>query len=185
MRNTGLLLRLDVDLHANTDPGGSTRLGGTVEVRDCLMLASLNLRDLLPSGTRGVLRSPPYFSVETEPFRHWLLAIEVRAAKSVRLRTTVFHVTASGRFRLDGTLGEPRALGELAVDEGQLLFPFATFKVQTGTVRLREADPYHAMVNLSGTSQRRDYQLRLEATGDLAAPNVQLSSTPPPLTPAR
>lgn len=180
VRNTGLLLRLDVDLHANTDPGGSTRLGGTVEVRDCLMLASLNLRDLLPSGTRGVLRSPPYFSVETEPFRHWLLAIEVRAAKSVRLRTTVFHVTASGRFRLDGTLGEPRALGELAVDEGQLLFPFATFKVQTGTVRLREADPYHAMVNLSGTSQRRDYQLRLEATGDLAAPNVQLSSTPRP-----
>ena len=178
VRNTGLLLRLDVDLQANTDPAGVTRLGGTVDVRDCLMLASLNLRDLLPSGTRGVMRPPPYFSVETEPFRHWPLAVELRAAKSVRLRTTVFHVTASGRFRLDGTLGEPRALGELAVDEGQLLFPFATFKVQSGTVRLREADPYHAIVNLSGTSQRRDYQLRLEATGDLAAPNVQLSSTP-------
>jgi len=178
VRNTGLLLRLDVDLHATTDAAGVTRLGGTVDVRDCLMLASLNLRDLLPSGTRGVLRPPPYFSVETEPFRHWPLAVELRAAKSVRMRTTVFHLTASGRFRLDGTLGEPRALGELAVDQGQLLFPFATFKVQTGTVRLREADPYHAIVNLSASSQRRDYQLRLEATGDLASPNVQLSSTP-------
>jgi len=178
VRNTGLLLRLDVDLHANTGAAGVTTLGGTVAVRDCLMLASLNLRDLLPSGTRGVMRPPPYFSVATEPFRHWALAVDLRAAKTVRLRTTVFHVTASGRFRLDGTLGEPRALGELAVDQGQLLFPFATFKVQTGTVRLREADPFHAIVNLSGTSQRRDYQLRLEATGDLAAPNVQLSSTP-------
>jgi len=178
VRNTGLLLRTDIDLRATTDAAGVTRLGGTVDVRDCLLLASLNLRDLLPSGTRGVLRPPPYFSVETEPFRHWPLAVELRAAKTVRLRTTVFHLTASGRFRLDGTLGEPRALGELAVDEGQLLFPFATFKVQSGTVRLREADPFHAIVNVSATSQRRDYQLRLEATGDLAAPNVLLSSTP-------
>jgi translocation and assembly module TamB len=58
------------------------------------------------------------------------------------------------------------------------LFPFATFKVQSGTVRLREADPFHAVVNVSATAQRRDYQLRLEATGDLTAPNVLLSSTP-------
>ena len=75
MRNTGLLLRTDVDLHAATDAAGVTRLTGALDVRDCLMLASLNLRDLLPSGTRGVLRPPPYFSVETEPFRHWPLAV--------------------------------------------------------------------------------------------------------------
>ncbi len=178
VRNTGLLLRTDVDLHANTDAAGVTRLGGAVEVRDCLMLASLNLRALLPTGTRGVTRPPPYFSVKAEPFLHWLLAVEVQAKKSIRLRTTVFHGTASAHFRLDGLLSEPRAIGELTMDQGQLLFPFATFKVQSGTVRLREADPFHAIVNLTATSQRRDYQLRLEATGELPSPNVQLSSTP-------
>ena len=64
------------------------------------------------------------------------------------------------------------------MDQGQVLFPFATFVVQHGTVRLREADPFHAVVNLNATSQRRDYQLRLEATGPLPTPNVVLSSTP-------
>ncbi len=178
VRNTGLLLRTDVDLYARTDTAGVTRLGGTVAVRDCLMLASLSLRSLLPTGTRGVLRPPPYFSVETDPFRQWALALDVRAAKSIRLRTTVFNGTASAHFRLDGTLGEPRAIGEVAMDEGKLLFPFATFKVQSGTIRLREADPFHAIVNLTANSQRRDYQLRLEATGELPSPNVVLSSTP-------
>lgn len=178
VRNTGLLLRTDVDLYARTDAAGVTSLGGTVAVRDCLMLASLSLRSLLPTGTRGVLRPPPYFAVETDPFRQWALALDVRAAKTIRLRTTVFNGTASARFRLDGTLGEPRAIGEAAMDEGKLLFPFATFKVQSGTIRLRESDPFHAVVNLTANSQRRDYQLRLEATGELPSPNVVLSSTP-------
>jgi translocation and assembly module TamB len=178
VRNTGLLLRVDLDLQANTDAAGVTRLGGTVEVRDCLMLASLSLRSLLPTGRRGVTRQPPYFSVEAEPFRHWPLAVGVRAVKSVRLRTTAFNGTASARFQLGGTLGEPRAVGDLSMDQGQVLFPFATFKVQSGTVRLREADPFHAIVNLTASSQRRDYQLRLEATGELPTPNILLSSTP-------
>ncbi|MND08321.1 hypothetical protein D3C83_308670 [compost metagenome] len=39
--------------------------------------------------------------------------------------------------------------------------------MQSGTIRLREADPFHAIVNLTANSQRRDYQLRLEATGEL------------------
>ena len=178
VRNTGLLLRVDLDLNANTDAAGVTHLAGAVDVRDCLMLASLSLRALLPTGVRGVTRQPPYFAVETEPFKHWPLAVRVQAAKSVRLRTTVFNGTASARFQLGGTLGEPRAVGDLTMDQGLVLFPFATFKVDSGTVRLREADPFRAVVNLTASSQRRDYQLRLEATGELPTPNILLSSTP-------
>lgn len=178
VRNTGLLLRTDVDLRAQTNAAGLTRLSGSVGVRDCLLLANLNLRTLLPSGRRGVSRQPPFFSVEAEPFRQWPLAVDVRARSSVRVRTTVYNGTASAHFKLGGTLGEPRAVGELAVDEGQVLFPFATFEVQQGTVRLREADPFHAVVDLNATSQRRDYQLRLEMTGELPTPNVVLTSTP-------
>jgi len=155
-----------------------TRLSGTVNVRDCLVLANVNLRTLLPTGRRGVTRQPPYFSVETEPFRHWPLAVAVRAPGVVRVRTTVYNGTASASFHLGGTLGEPRAVGALTVDQGQVMFPFATFKVQQGAVRLREADPFHAVVSLNATSQRRDYQLRLEMTGELPAPNVTITATP-------
>jgi translocation and assembly module TamB len=178
VRNTGLLLRADLDLHADTPASGPTRLSGTIAVRDCLVLANVNLQTLLPSGRRGVTRQPPYFAVEAAPFNQWPLAVAVRAPGAVRVRTTVYNGTASAQFQLGGTLGEPRAVGELTVDQGQVLFPFATFKVQQGTVRLREADPFHAVVSLNATSQRRDYQLRLEMTGELPAPNLVLTSTP-------
>jgi translocation and assembly module TamB len=176
VRNTSLLIRNDIDLHANTDDLGVTRISGVITVRDSLALA--NLGSLLPTGQRGVTRQPPYFTVDAEPFRTWPLAVEVRGQQAIKIRTTVFNGTASARFQLSGTLGEPRAVGELTVDQGQVLFPFATFVVQTGTVRLREADPFHATVNVIATSQRRDYQLRLEATGQLPTPTVVLSSTP-------
>jgi translocation and assembly module TamB len=178
VRNTGLLLRTDLDLRATTDAAGLTRLSGAINVRDCLVLANINLRTLLPTGLRGVARQPPYFAVEAEPFAHWPLAVTVRAPGSVRVRTTAYNGVASAHFLLGGTLGEPRAVGALSVDQGLVSFPFASFKVQQGTVRLREADPFHAVVSLNATSQRRDYQLRLELTGELPAPNVLITSTP-------
>jgi translocation and assembly module TamB len=176
VRSTGLLVRNDLDLQARTDPAGVTRLTGTVTLRDCLVLASLD--QLLPTGLRGVARRPPYFAVETEPFRRWPLDIAVRGPNALRVRTAVFTGKASALFHLSGTLGEPRAVGALTVDEGEVLFPFATFKVQAGTVRLSEADPYTAAVNLTAAAQQRDYQLRLAATGSLPHPDLALSSTP-------
>jgi translocation and assembly module TamB len=178
VRNTGLLLRTDLDLHAATDDAGLTRLSGAITVRDCLVLANVNLQTLLPTGRRGVTRQPPYFSVPTAPFQQWALAVDLRAASTVRVRTTAYNGTASARFHLGGTLGEPRAVGELTVDQGQVLLPFATFKVTQGAVRLSEADPFHAMVSLNALSQRNNYQLRMEMTGALPSPNVIISSTP-------
>jgi translocation and assembly module TamB len=178
VRNTGLLLRTDLDLRAQTDAADLTRLEGAITVRDCLVLANINLRTLLPTGRRGVRRQPPYFAVQAAPFATWALAVDVRAPGSVRVRTTAYSGIASAHFQLGGTLGEPRAVGELTVDQGLVSFPFATFKVQQGTVRLREADPFRAVVSLNATSQRRDYQLRLEMTGELPAPNVLITSTP-------
>jgi translocation and assembly module TamB len=179
VRHTGLLLRADLDLSANTDAAGLTHLGGAINVRDCLVLANINLRTLLPGGRRGVSRLPPYFAVQADPFQHWRLDVALRApGGAIQVRTTAYRGTASAFFQLGGTLGEPRAVGALTVDEGRVLFPFATFKVHQGTIRLREADPFHAIVNLNATSQRRDFQLRLEMTGELPAPNVTLSSSP-------
>jgi translocation and assembly module TamB len=176
VRNSGLLVRSDLDLHATTNRAGVTQLTGNVTLRDSLVLANLN--SLLPSGPRSVSRQPPYFSVQSEPFRHWPLDVNVRGREAVRVRTTVFSGTLSTQFHLGGTLGEPRAVGEVAVDQGLVLFPFATFKVQQGTLRLSEADPFHARVNLLGTASRRDYQLRIEVTGQLPEPVITLSSTP-------
>lgn len=176
VRSANLLVRSDVDLRALTDGAGVTRLTGTVRLRDSLALANFN--NLLPTGLRSVSKTPPYFAVTTEPFRTWPLDIEVRGAQAIKVRTTVFNGTASAKFHLGGTLGEPRAVGDLSVDQGSVLFPFAVFRVQHATLRLSEADPFHARINLVATSQRRDYQLRLDVSGLLPSPIVAMSSTP-------
>jgi translocation and assembly module TamB len=176
VRNDGLLVRADLDLHATTNAAGVTSLTGTARIRDSLALANFN--SLLPTGLRSVTRVPPYFAVQTPPFRAWPLAIDLTGPGAIKIRTTVFTGTASVRFHLGGTLGEPRAVGDLTVDQGTVLFPFAAFKVQQGAIRLSEADPFHANINVVATSQRRDYQLRLAVTGDLPAPVITLSSTP-------
>ncbi len=177
VRRVGLLVRTNLDLRADTADNGVTTVSGTVTLRDGLVLAELAA--LLPSGPRTAQRQPPYFAVEAQPFRFWPLAVEVRGPRAVRIRTTVFNGTASPHFRLGGTLGEPRAVGDLTIDEGRVRFPFATFAVQFGAARLQEADPYHPQLNVNATARYHDYELRMEATGPLEAPNVVLSSNPP------
>jgi translocation and assembly module TamB len=177
VRTAGLLVRSDLALHAETDRAGLTHVTGAVTLRDCLVMQDLTA--LLPTGQRGITRQPPYFAVPVAPFDRWPLAVTVRGPQSVKIQTAVFAGTASPRFDLAGTLGEPRAVGELTVDQGQVFFPFATFNVQLGSLRLAEADPFRPQLNVEAVSERPDYELRLAVTGDPLAPDVALTSNPP------
>lgn len=176
VRKAGLLVRSDLDLQAKSDVN-RTRISGTVTLRDCLVLSDFS--DLLPSGVRDVKRQPPYFSVAAEPFNHWLLAVELRGQSALRMRTPFFTGTGSAHFTLGGNLGEPRAVGEVTVDEGRVFFPFATFTVDNGAVRLGAGDPFHPTLAVNATSRRHNYVLKLEATGSPEAPVLVFSSNPP------
>jgi translocation and assembly module TamB len=177
VRRPGLLVRTDLDLRAQTPDRGPTRISGTVDLRDALVLA--DLAAIIPGGPRGATRHPPYFAVTTEPFSHWPLDVRVGGARAVRVRTAVFNGVATPQFHLTGTLGEPRAVGQLAVDEGRVIFPFANFAVQQGAVRLTEADPTQPQLAVNATAKRMGYELRMEAGGTLASPTLTFSSNPP------
>ncbi len=177
VRRPGLLVRTDLDLRAQTPDRGPTRISGRVELRDALVLA--DLAAILPGGPRGSARVPPYFSVEAEPFSRWPLDVQLGGSRAVRVRTAVFNGVATPQFHLTGTLGEPRAIGQLTVDEGQVLFPFARFAVQQGAVRLTAADPTQLQLAVNATAKRMGYELRLEAGGTTAAPTLAFASNPP------
>jgi len=176
VRRTGLIVRCDLALAARTDRSDRTQVTGTVLLRDTVVLADLSV--LRPTGRSTARRQPPYFSVEVEPFRDWTLGVDLRGPRAIRIHTPVFQGVATARFRLGGTLGEPRAVGEVTVDEGRVLFPFATFTVQLGAIRLSEADPYHPQLSVNAQSRYHDYLLRLEASGPLESPHILLSSNP-------
>ncbi len=176
VRRAGLIVRSDLILKAATQRNGATLVTGTVTLHDSVVMADLSV--LRPTGQTRARRQPPYFSVEVEPFRDWLLAVDLLGPRAVKIRTPVFNGVASTRFKLGGTLGEPRAVGEVTVDEGRVLFPFATFTVQLGAIRLSEADPFHPQLAVNAQSRYHDYLLRLEANGPLESPHVLLSSNP-------
>lgn len=177
VRQTGLLLRGDLDLKLQTPEKAMPRLSGNVKLRDSLFLS--DVRSFLPKGGgTSPSRRPPYFAIDTAPVNSWGLAIEVEGNEFMRLRTPVFAGVASAHFRLGGTLGEPRAIGEISLDEGKVRMPFASFSVTQGSVRLTEANPYEPEIYLRGTGRRYGYDLTMEIEGQATQPNVVFMSSP-------
>jgi translocation and assembly module TamB len=176
VRQLGLLLRGDLDLRLTTPASGQTLLGGSVRLHDSLFLS--DVRDLLPSGGRGPAARAPYFSVEVAPFNRWRLDVAIDGDRFMRLRTALVTGVASAHFHLNGTLGNPIAIGEAVVNEGTVLLPFSSFAVQQSSFRLTADNPYDLQLWLTGTTRRYGYDLRLELSGALSAPVLSFSSNP-------
>ncbi|ACB76768.1 translocation/assembly module TamB domain-containing protein [Opitutus terrae] len=176
VRQAGLLVRGDLDLTLTTPPSGPPQIGGTVRLRDSLFLS--DVRALIPSGTKSAGGRPPYFAIETPPLNAWRLSVRVEGERFLRLRTPVFNGTATARFQLGGTLGEPRATGEALIDEGAIRLPFASFDVRQGQVRLT-AEQLQPQIWVTAATRRYGYDLRMEITGPVTSPNLTFSSSPP------
>ncbi len=177
VRQAGLLVRGDLDLKLQTPKSGAPRISGQVTLRDSLFLA--DVRSFLPhGGGASPSRRPPYFSVDTPPLNTWALDVDVAGTRFMRLRTPVFAGVASTHFHLGGTLGEPRAIGDATVDEGQVLMPFATFSVTQGAVHLSEENPAEPTIFLRGTGRHFGYDLTLEVTGKASSPDITFRSSP-------
>ncbi len=178
VRQTGLLVRADLDLKLATQSDGVPEISGSAKLRDSVFLS--DVRALIPhGGGGGPARRPPFFSVAKPPFNAWRLNVDVSGDKFMRLHSTAFVGVASAHLRLLGRLDDPRAIGDVTVDTGQVLLPFAAFKVDQGAVRLTEADPYSLTLNISGTARRYGYDLRMDITGTAAQPVTTFSSSPP------
>lgn len=177
VRQTGVLVRGDLDLTLTSPDGRPPLIAGKVRLRESLFLS--DIRALVPGGARTRARTPPYFAVEAVPYAAWRLDVGVAGEKFLNLRTALFTGVASANFRLGGTLGEPALRGEATIDEGAVKLPFATFAVQEGWVSLTPEQGAEPQVWLVGTVRRLNYDLRMEASGPASAPALMFSSSPP------
>jgi translocation and assembly module TamB len=175
VRQAGLLVRGDLDLKLRSNER-STTVDGDVRLRDSLFLTDLT--SFVPTGAKGSMRRPPYFSIDAAPLNRWRLNVNVKGQRFLRLRTPVFHGVASARLNLSGTLENPRAAGEATIDEGTVRLPFATFEVKQGQVSLSPDQPEPQLL-VNATTRRYGYDLRLDVTGAASTPNVTFSSSPP------
>jgi len=178
VRETGLLVRGDVDLKLRTAEDGATDLTGAVRLRDSIFMR--DFQSLAPhGGGGGGGATPPYFSVTAAPMNAWRVDVKVTGDRFLRIETPVFAGLASLDFQLRGTLGAPRATGSVRLDRGQVMMPFATFAVQHGTVSLTEADPVQPKLDIAAATRKYGYDLKLSVTGTADEPNVEFTSSPP------
>ena len=176
-RNPSILLRSDFDLAVTNSIFAPPLISGSVTLRDSLLLA--DLKSLAPEEAASPELRPPFFSVEALPWAAWRLQVNVRGSSSLRVQTPLFHGKVSISMKLEGTLKDPIALGQVKIDSGSVTFPFGNLDVKQGFISLTSENPYHPQLFVIATAQRLGYQIKMEATGPADEPVVLLSSTPP------
>jgi translocation and assembly module TamB len=175
-RETGLLVRGDLDLTLKTAEDGTTTIGGAVNVHDSLFLR--DVRSLIPARGGGAANRPPYFSVIRAPFRDWRLAVKVSGERFMKVRTPLFDGAISGDIQLGGTLREPLAIGAITVAGGAVRLPFAALEMRGGAVRLMQADPFSPQLDLEAEGRAFGYDLRMAINGPASEPALTFSSSP-------
>jgi translocation and assembly module TamB len=176
-RQPDAIIRSDLDLSIVKTDGAPPIISGTAVMRDSFFLR--DLRDLIPGNVASPARRPPYFSVEIQPFAEWRLAARVTGTRFLKVRSTLFNGEVSANLRLEGTLKDPIALGDIRIDSGLIRFPFASLEVRQGFVTLTSEDPYRPQLVIAAGSRKFGYDVKMDASGPVDAPILQFSSIPP------
>jgi translocation and assembly module TamB len=177
VRQPEIIVRSDLELAVTHTNGAPALVTGLVRLRDGFFLADLSA--LVPGKVSGPALRPPYFSLTTPPLDAWRLAVTVQGVRFMRVQTPIFSGRASANLKIQGTMKEPVALGDLRVDSGTVRFPFGSLEVHQGLINLTSQDPYHPQLNATAGSKQFGYDIRMEASGPVDAPVLQFSSTPP------
>jgi translocation and assembly module TamB len=176
-RQPSSIIRADLDLSVHKTARETPLISGQVRLRNSYFLSDLN--DLVPGRTAATARRPPYFSIEDPGLADWRLAVRVTGERGIKVRTTLFAGEAAPNLRVQGTLKDPLAIGDVKIANGQIRLPFATLDVQQGFVTLTSEDPYRPRLQVNAASKRFGYDVRMEITGPVDLPVVQFTSTPP------
>lgn len=177
VRQASVLVRSDLNLSITNRGATNGVVSGKVQLRESFFLSSLG--DLAPGRVASPKRRPPYFSLDKEPFAGWRLNLDVEGERFLRAQSPFFRGTVSTTMRVEGTLKEPLALGEVRINSGTVTFPFGSLDVKQGFVSLTSADPYHPQLFVSAEAQRMGYDIQMDVTGPADQPVVQFSSSPP------
>ncbi len=176
VRAPGLIIRGSPDLTLKTNDEQITTLAGKVQLNESFY--TVDLASLGQSNDSDPNRRFPYFSVEEEPLASWRLNIDVEGTEFLRVRTPVFEGLVSADMELRGTLYEPLATGQAAIDKGVVLFPFANFRVEQGSVTIRQDQPFTPEIDVTATGRAYGYDLIMRLTGTPDEPLLTFSSTP-------
>lgn len=148
------------------------QLGGSLDVVRLKYTRSFTLETLLQEA------AAPRLLPSGEKATPWLaLDLDLDATRGdVRLENSLARARLVGKLKVTGTNAEPVLSGALeAADGAQAFFRSHTFQVNRGVVTFTRNQP---TVELTATTQVREYQVGVKAFGSLADPKVHFTSEP-------
>lgn len=175
-RQAGLIVRGDLDLGLVRSEDEPLVVRGTVDLQRSFVLSDLD--SLLGVNVRQTSLPPPYFSVTEEPMASWGLDLQLRANRTIHVKSPFYRGVHSMNMRLGGTLRDPVLTGDIQVFEGQALFPYANIPIRQGIVSFSEQNPDAPRLVVMGASRTFGYDLRMEVSGTMNEPAIQFSSVP-------
>lgn len=175
-RSPDLILRSDIDLTIVNTNAGEPLVSGGLNLRDSFLLSDLKL--LIPGKVAKPKQRPPYFSVEAEPFARWGLDVAVSGTNFLKVRSPLFRGELSANLKLNGTLKEPVALGDVKINSGIVQFPFANLGVDSGFVSLTSENPYRPQLSIAASARTYGYDVKMNVNGFADQPVIEFSSNP-------
>ncbi len=176
-RQPGLVIRGDVDLAIRGDADETPSVSGHINMRESLVITEL--RAMAPVSVATPERRPPFFSVDQDPFSEWVLDIDIEGDRFLSVRAPGFRGRLSANFNVRGTLLEPQAIGEVQINSGGVRFPFATMRINQGTITLSQDNPYQPQLFITASTRLFGYDLNMELSGTADDPSLEFTSHPP------
>ncbi len=175
-RKPEAIIRGDLDLALVRTNGAPPLISGAVHLHDSYFLSDLTA--LIPGKIEAPSQRAPYFSITNALLADWRLAVKVTGDRFLKVRTTLFNGEVSANLKLEGSLAEPLALGDIRINSGTVRFPFGSLEVQQGFVTLTSQNPYHPQLSVTALSTQFGYNIEMQVTGTADSPIIQFTSSP-------
>ncbi|MEO0795511.1 MAG: translocation/assembly module TamB domain-containing protein [Verrucomicrobiota bacterium] len=180
VRSPGLILRASPDIQLTTDSEGITTVGGTVQLNESFFTMDITSIGV-GGGSGGAAASPaapPFFSISEEPLADWRLRLNIVGDRFLRIGVPAFEGIASARFDLRGSLKNPLIFGQSELEQGVVLFPFATFRLEQGQITISQNEPETVNLDILAGGRAYGYDIQMRVGGTHVNPTVTFDSTP-------
>ena len=125
-------------------------------------------------------RTPDLVDETEEVLRDTRLNIAVQGEDALRIQTNIAQVTGDLDFTLRGTLAQPVILGDIRLDRGgSIEFAGAEYTLERGNLTFSNPFRNDPAVDLVASTSVREFDVRLNVFGPVAALETSFSSTPP------
>lgn len=171
IRTGNVNLRGNLDLSLRTDDQRTILAGDIDMVRGLLTSDTLSLasefRRLM--NRASALQGPDFWG-------RIALDIALHGDKFLRVNSTYLRGLLSVQLAIGGEASRPTLTGKITVNDGHILFPFARFRIASGSI---DFDPLtDPKISISAETRLYGYDLQLLVDGEPKRPILNLSSVP-------